>query len=176
MAEHSSLQSAPFFKLSSELRNLVYKHLFDEISESLTLCVCCNTTATFSSPPVQVLAVSHQIRTEALPVLKDSLSSTKLIFDGCGDHFLEGDDAPRTWILKTYGALFTDIEWDVTWGHRLPNVVDALPKLRRVTMVGYVGFPPSLFPEDPDYEFDYWTKKENHEELWQFFDQDTRPE
>ena len=127
----------PIFTLSLELRRAIYRHLFAELSETdLNLCICCSTTATFSDPPVQILATRRQIYNEALLVLLESLAETKLIFGLANGHNIEHDEStPLTSFFEKHGGIFKEIGWDVNLPDQLPAVVDAFPNLERVTLM-----------------------------------------
>lgn len=168
--ELTTRQHAPIFKLSRELRTTIYRSLFWEFSQQdLRLCVCCNTTATFSSPPIEILSTCRQVRGEALPILVESLG-TRLIFGPCEEHFIEKFPAPRTWILEEHGGLFTDIICDVTWAGRLSPLLTIFPNLAKVTLTGYRGFLPQLEAAEKNYYLD----NEYDETVWQMWNEENR--
>ena len=163
-------QHAPIFKLSHEIRTAIYRNIFWEFSqEDLCLCVCCYTTAHFSSPPVEILSSCRQLRGEALPILIESLGN-RLVFGPCQEHLLESVPAPRTWILVEHGDLFTDITWDVAWADRLPPLLNLFPNLAKVTLTGYGGFLPQLEAADKNYYLD----NEYDETVWQMWNEENR--
>ena len=86
--------------------------------------------------------------------------------------FLEADNAPRTWILEKYGGLFKELEWDVTYAHRLPILADAFPNLETVTVVNYDE---AFLPEKLD-EPNYWLMKENEQDLLDLWHKEIRRE
>ena len=165
-------QHAPIFELSRELRTAIYRNLFWEFSqEDLRLCVCCNTTTNFSSPPVEILSSCRQLRDEALPILIESLGN-RLVLGPCQEHSLEKVPAPRTWILKEHGDLFMDIICDVTWADRLPPLLDLFPKLAKVTLTSYGGFLLQLEVAEKNYYLD----NEYDETVWQIWNEENHYE
>jgi hypothetical protein len=140
MTSSTSTPTSSIFKVPFELRTAIYRYLLHDLSQqqTLTLCICCNSTAAFSNPPVAILATCHQLRQEAFPFLLDTLP-TKLVFEASRgpSHPLRCDHAPHTWILKQHGNLFTQITFDAKWAGRLPVLLGLFPNLEKVTMAGY---------------------------------------
>ena len=138
MAERDLISRRNLRTLPLEIKQQIFRYVFDDVLPDLKLCMCCKSVANFSKRPhVVLLSVCHQLRHEALPVFHDVASQTRLNlkYETVPYH---GRPRPMRChrMLECYGHLFRDIIIDA---EDATNFLAILPRFTglRVLTVDY---------------------------------------